>query len=420
MILDKQPFPDDPVPAEAPPSYDTLETTQPVSTTGIEKADPSGFHNSLDSRPFPRTTIASPVIKASLSRDGKRSASWFSFGNRSRAAKEVKATVMGLLRDVVRQPEAGTPMPILQSCAEACHSYGLSFSALLQEPVVEGHTLIYWAVINRPAESSSGNDLDLVTSLLSLAAPLTDATLSEIRLACLHTSDQVLFQRLRRSPAFAPISGTEEMLLGASIAPDEIEVDDVVGDQGAFVVRFRVFMFQKRMTISKQINLEFIARGRLWSLKFIVASADDDQLRHRVTPGTWVVMLSLWEQSPPTWIDSRLIIEEARSTPSPAPRSLANASAPSSPSPPPPPPQSGETQGKPKPNISLRMKTGSWQLAPRGTGPRDEQAIVVSLKDSLMASSLQYHGSSYIRSDGSLAARLEARLAKPEAECIIC
>jgi hypothetical protein len=69
-----------------------------------------------------------------------------------------------------------------------------------------------------------------------------------------------------------------------------------------------------------------------------------------------------------------------------------------------------------------------------------QNEIVVSLDDSMMGSGLQYayvflilichaavniitiydSGSSYVLPNGTLRARLEARLAKPEPECIIC
>lgn len=60
---------------------------------------------------------------------------------------------------------------------------------------------------------------------------------------------------------FSPMSGTDEMLLGGSISPDEIEVEDVDNNGGAFVARFKILKFQNRMRISKGVNLEFIARG---------------------------------------------------------------------------------------------------------------------------------------------------------------
>lgn len=51
------------------------------------------------------------------------------------------------------------------------------------------------------------------------------------------------------------------MLLGGTIPPDNIEVEEVPGDGGEFVVTFEVLHFHKRMMVSKGISLEFIARS---------------------------------------------------------------------------------------------------------------------------------------------------------------
>jgi hypothetical protein len=102
---------------------------------------------------------------------------------------------------------------------------------------------------------------DLLTALLSHSTPLTQETISDVRVACLVTSDQALFQRLRMSPEFSKISGRDEMLLGASLPMDDIFVEDVSGDEGAFAVDFEIVQFQKRMMVSKEIVLEFIARS---------------------------------------------------------------------------------------------------------------------------------------------------------------
>jgi hypothetical protein len=55
------------------------------------------------------------------------------------------------------------------------------------------------------------------------------------------------------------------MLLGASILPDAIEVEEVEGDAGAFVAKFEILAFQKRMRVSNRISQEFIARGKPYS-----------------------------------------------------------------------------------------------------------------------------------------------------------
>ena len=51
------------------------------------------------------------------------------------------------------------------------------------------------------------------------------------------------------------------MLLGATLPMDDIVVEDMAGDEGAFAVDFEIVQFQKRMMVSKEIVLEFIARS---------------------------------------------------------------------------------------------------------------------------------------------------------------
>lgn len=407
MIVEKVPLPDvdeADLPDSAPPAYDSLTTSSSNWNAG-EKAGPSQA-SSTSCQP-----LSSPSSVSSLGSKKQRPSGWFPFFSSSRAAAlEVKETVSGLIREIVKNPESTAPVLIFDSCAEACRAHNLSLASLLQEPSIEGHSPIYWAIIKRRPEPPKPGEQDLITALLVRAAPLTDATISEIRLACLQSSDHVLFQRLRQMRAFAPISGAEEMLLGSSGTSDQVIVEEVPGDEGAFVAHFRIVMFQRRMRISKEINLEFIARGRLWSFKFFVVQAHDARVdRNRQAPpvGTWALALSLMEHSPPTWIDSRLVIEEAR--PVPPDPSTSPGSA----------PKAQDSKSKPKPTISLRLKSGSAQLTALGRGYFNN-IISVSLEDSLMANSLQYTGSSYIAADESLQARLEARLAKPEAECIIC
>ena len=266
MIIDKPPLPGDEVEIQdAPPSYDALEGVPPPPPRDEKAAGPSS--------PFPttRTTPATPPtspgsqasIAVSAKRDGKRGGtSWFNFGPSSKAAKEVRATVLGLLRDLVKQGDTqGGALGVLESCADACKTYDLSLSSLLQEKSVEGHTPLYWAIVNRPALPPRPDDLDLVSAILSHAAPLTDATVDELRLACLHTSDHSLFQKLRRSPAFSPVSARDELILGGNVPQDDVDVEDVKADESAFVVSFKIPMFQKRMRVSETVRLEFIAKG---------------------------------------------------------------------------------------------------------------------------------------------------------------
>ncbi|KAI0827776.1 hypothetical protein BC628DRAFT_1368398 [Trametes gibbosa] len=435
MIVDKQPLPGDEVDLrDAPPSYDALDNVPPPLPRSEKPASSPTY-------PPPAQSPLSPKSPATLSAkpSSKRvSSSWFNFGPSARANKEVRTTIQGLLRDLVKHKDAQGALGVLESCADACHTYELSLSTLLQERTIEGHTPLYWAIINRPTDgevvAASADAPDVFTALLAYAAPLSDATADELRLACLHTSDHGLFQRLRRSPAFSPLSGADELILGASGPVDDIEVADVPGDEVGFVATFRIPMFQKRMRISQEITLEFIAKGRMWMLKCLVARQSDSRLGYRhARTGSWVVVLSLLPHSPPTWIDSRLVIEDPRTRthPPPAPdpavtgppaslreavdgmalyqHDAAEAQA-----------QAQTSHSKPKPKIELRMKRSEQLTAPSSTRTTNFSLITASFEEDAHANSLQFKGCPYIESDGSLVARLEARLAQPGAECVIC
>jgi hypothetical protein len=70
------------------------------------------------------------------------------------------------------------------------------------------------------------------------------------------------------------------MILGTSICPDTIEVDEAVGsDTGDFVMKFKIFEFQKRMRVSTHIDLEFIARGKIVNSTTTYRSKSDS-VRH--------------------------------------------------------------------------------------------------------------------------------------------
>ena len=133
----------------------------------------------------------------------------------------------------------------------------------------------------------------VVWKILSLSAPLTSYTLFEMRLACLATHSNDLLQRLRYSPIAFPLTGSEKMLLsgknsgqqrvhrgfkdivevvegiatrknadGLTLVPDnENNVDE--NGEGGFRVKLELEMFQRRMSVSGSVIVEFIARGML-------------------------------------------------------------------------------------------------------------------------------------------------------------
>lgn len=282
MIIDKPPLPDETTPADAPPAYESLDKKPRGSFTyppdKEPTAGPSSHPPSLQpgggSSSGSSSRLRKPPpqgLKGPVSPKGK--SKWlFPFAGQSRAAQEARITVQNLVRDVVKAPDLAG-LSVLHDCAVACESHDLVFGDILQDRYIEGHCALYWAIVKRPREGGkSGKGEkdyddedhtcgDLVEAMLAMAAPLTDQTVSEIRLACLLGSDQALFQRLRYTPAFAPLSGTDEILLGGSIPQDDVSVHEGTGDAGEFVAVFRLVQFQKRMRISKQVAVEFIARG---------------------------------------------------------------------------------------------------------------------------------------------------------------
>ncbi|KAJ8074592.1 hypothetical protein PM082_015495 [Marasmius tenuissimus] len=141
----------------------------------------------------------------------------------------------------------------------------MPFSPLLQEKSIEDHTPIYWAIVNRNKKLEL--EPDLLMSLMAYAGPLEPATISKIRLACLITSDQALFQRLRLSPEFASLSGTDQLVLSGGMVPDEVEVLEASLDKGVFVVDIKMMQFQKQTWVSNEVGVDFMARGRMWCLQ---------------------------------------------------------------------------------------------------------------------------------------------------------
>ncbi|KAJ7066535.1 hypothetical protein C8F01DRAFT_1123614 [Mycena amicta] len=379
---------------EAPPAYESA-----VASSSSARP-PDNKNVSLPSSPIPKSSGSTAFASK-----------WYNLAFPSPTSRHVRSTVLGLIKDLVKLPPADhsvVAINILKSCAEACAANNLSISAILQERSIEGHTALYWAVVKRPPESTSSNEaLDLLAALLSLSAPLTPATISDVRIACLQVSDQRLFQRLRASPDFSPLSPTDALLLDAATPPDDITVEEdnslTPGSEAApFAVDFTIMQFQKRMRISGGVHLEFIARGRLWQLRFGVSKGDRPGYPLR---GAWYLSLSLLEQSPPTWVDGRMLVPTAVDRRE-EDKEQSEGSA------------FGNGKGKQRslPTLSLRVRGYQHR---GGSGGR----IIVPL-DGKEADGglggLQYAGSPYISVDESFTGRLETRLVQPETECIIC
>jgi hypothetical protein len=166
---------------------------------------------------------------------------------------------------------------ILRSCAQACAAKDIDFAALLQEPILAGDLPVYWVIVKRPTAATctwpvqregdtdhGHNDSDaLVLAILDFSRPLKSATVVAARRACMAVSDNTLFRRLcRLFKEFAPVSDTDAMLLEGSGAQDDVIVEELSSNDGAFVARIKLAQFRLRMRVSKQVCVEFVARGK--------------------------------------------------------------------------------------------------------------------------------------------------------------
>ncbi|KAG1857482.1 hypothetical protein F4604DRAFT_1685177 [Suillus subluteus] len=149
--------------------------------------------------------------------------------------------VLSRIHDIVLTPNftPSSAISIINACAADLTPR--RFSKLLQTPNIEGHTALYWAIVNNKRE------------VLSAFA----AFVSEYK-----------GEALRRS-------------LGCP--PDELEVHETgrVDNDYQFAASVRIRMFQKRLCITHKLNYEFVAGGRIWWFRF----AMDSQWKWRIKFG---------------------------------------------------------------------------------------------------------------------------------------
>lgn len=295
------------LPVEEPPSYDDVTRASPV--VGDRKRPFVRALSRSTPTPGPSST-RSPVSSSSTS-------SWFGrniLGTSSpkstnpnepptpRSQADVRSTVLGLVRDLVASSSSTlgaslwsdnglAAMDVLDSCVAVCARQQVSLASILQETSVEGHTPAYWAIIKRPSFADGQTDEALI-KLLELSAPLTQHTIHELRLACLATHSNSILQRIRSTPSIFPFSGTDCVLLqGNDAAPPRRGFKDVIDvvegggrevNEGAFSVKLELEMFQRRMRVSNEVQVEFIARGMSSSFHSLLA-IDNDQVGYGVS-----------------------------------------------------------------------------------------------------------------------------------------
>ncbi|KAJ7270959.1 hypothetical protein C8J57DRAFT_1320231, partial [Mycena rebaudengoi] len=202
-------------------------------------------------------------------------------GAQYRISQEVRKTVSGLIHDLVRnQTLSDTNAPcvgILDSCREVCTANSISLSSLLQEPYIEGHCALYWAIVNRPTDGSNPASLEippLVQALLVCSTPLAKSNIKD--------------------------------------APDTISqaVGIPARHDAPFSVEFEFAHFQKRMQVSQVATLAFVSHGKaLFSLSFTSGVAVLINV-YKITNGQWAVGLRILDQSPNATVTATYLLEQ--------------------------------------------------------------------------------------------------------------
>ncbi|KAJ7271008.1 hypothetical protein C8J57DRAFT_1603271 [Mycena rebaudengoi] len=298
---------------DAPPSYDNTVASSSSSSnlasapTSIEKAPLSP----------PRTPSADPSQHKTQS---VQKSTWGSLLSQYQISKDVRKTVSGLVHDLVRNQTSlsdtnASCVGILDSCREVCTANSISLSSLLQEPYIEGHCPLYWAIVNRPPDGSNPASLEippLVQALLVYSAPLAISNITDIRLACLHTGDQRLFQSLRMCPEMQALSEKDRLLLGVTVPPDTISVGIPARHDAPFSVEFEFAHLQKRMHVSQLATLKFISHGkstaRVWEIGFFVAPYFGRTTE--LPNGQWAVRIGLRGPSPNVTVTATYLLEQ--------------------------------------------------------------------------------------------------------------
>ena len=179
------------------------------------------------------------------------------------ARERVRSSIHSLLfRGLTSDEER---LSVFSKCARVCKDCGLEFSAILQEPLIEGQIPVYWAILNRPPTSPKVDDdalNALIFTLLNASGSLKKTTNDSVRLACMWTSNNALLQHLFwQFPGLSALSMSDRMLLGPT-GGDVVNVEETRDGSGAFVAHVNIRRFRLRMNSSKLIKIEFITFGR--------------------------------------------------------------------------------------------------------------------------------------------------------------
>ncbi|KAG1857464.1 hypothetical protein F4604DRAFT_1685163 [Suillus subluteus] len=179
------------------------------------------------------------------------------------SGKQKCATVLSRIQDLVSTTDS-TPSSInliVNACASALTATQLS--DLLQTPNIEGHTALYWAIVNHQPEVFSAF-ARFISKFLSECS-------SDLHLACMQTSNHALFSQLNLQHTDVKDESLRQFL---GCPPDEIEVHEGGElDDHQFVAYFHIRMFQKHLcTSTQELKHEFVVQGCIWWFHFYMGS----------------------------------------------------------------------------------------------------------------------------------------------------
>ncbi|KAG0698555.1 hypothetical protein DFH29DRAFT_89764 [Suillus ampliporus] len=245
---------------------------------------------SLTNEPPSYTTTSTSALADSIQ---CRKSSIFSSLRRKQKQEQKWKTVLTCICDIVSAPDftPSSVVPIVNTCAAALTA--AEFSSLLQTPNIEGHMALYWAIVNDRREA--------VAALSGFIAEFSSVCFTDLRLACMSTNDQALFAQLNLGKV-----NSEEKLLKRSLGwSDAVEVHagDGLGEH-QFVALLRIRKFQRRLHITHDVGVEFVAGGRIWLLQFYMPN-----------DGMWHMGFSLSEPSLPVRANVTIVIEAHKGTP---------------------------------------------------------------------------------------------------------
>ncbi|KAG7088703.1 hypothetical protein E1B28_012673 [Marasmius oreades] len=288
-------------------STTTLSTVPYASTLSVNTISPD----------IPTTTSSSPsnsppIPVPTFTPSAKKSFFSTQAGNKKRNAKEAKLFVLSQITTLLQnqttpQYNVDAHKSILRSCADACSTHKLYLPAILQEKFVEDHTPFYWSIVQRPFSTSSKIP-DLLQALLIFGSPLAEETRMDVGRACLMVNDPKLHQALRVNRYFMGSGTAEGALSPQPIYKDRVVIEDkgggTSGGNGEFAATLEIEKYKERPVI----HVEFIAQRRLWRLS----------IRKPSNTKKWKLAISLLEQSPATYVDSRFILQSVNEPPAPS------------------------------------------------------------------------------------------------------